>query len=364
MEGGSQHPNGSNGGTGLTLPSVLHFLNTEWRRFERERSEWVLEREALKASLAQLSGAKLALETKNADLLRRVKMLQFALQSERLRMNTTDESAPDAVPASVIDNPVDPPPPPPPLPFSKGPLHTRSKEVLKAFLREADFLLSLSAAKPSSFLDSHLTSSTTRSRTSKVPISSVAPRVCALGEGDAFPDSFPVSTTGITTFDRDSGEQISPFSSSSSSYVSSDQPISKVSILKNPTSNSNPLLTSHLNGPGRKERTSSINYPQEGVGGMTGGMTGNATNFTTSTKRVTVKSVDFVEVTDLDTVDSLPLHHGSDMDVDDIDTNAGATNTPEHSLVLNGDENVILVPDTTDLSEDAHRWKPKASLNR
>lgn len=31
-----------------SLPGVLHFLQAEWRRFERERNEWTIERAELK----------------------------------------------------------------------------------------------------------------------------------------------------------------------------------------------------------------------------------------------------------------------------------------------------------------------------
>lgn len=31
-----------------TLPGVLHFLQAEWRKFEREKNEWVIERAELK----------------------------------------------------------------------------------------------------------------------------------------------------------------------------------------------------------------------------------------------------------------------------------------------------------------------------
>ena len=34
----------------LTFPSVLHFLHREWRRFERERNMWELEKAELKVS--------------------------------------------------------------------------------------------------------------------------------------------------------------------------------------------------------------------------------------------------------------------------------------------------------------------------
>jgi hypothetical protein len=31
-----------------TFPGVLHFLQVEWRRFERDRNEWEIERSELK----------------------------------------------------------------------------------------------------------------------------------------------------------------------------------------------------------------------------------------------------------------------------------------------------------------------------
>jgi Striatin family len=33
-----------------TLPGVLHFLQQEWRRFERERNEWEIEKAEYKVS--------------------------------------------------------------------------------------------------------------------------------------------------------------------------------------------------------------------------------------------------------------------------------------------------------------------------
>lgn len=85
----------------MNFPTALHFLHLEWRRFERERSEWELERDELQVlfyfqvkmtELMQISiKAKLALleeERRHADvlkddLIRRVKMLEYALKQER-----------------------------------------------------------------------------------------------------------------------------------------------------------------------------------------------------------------------------------------------------------------------------------------
>ncbi|KAH6579855.1 hypothetical protein BASA60_003090 [Batrachochytrium salamandrivorans] len=68
-----------------SLPGVLHFLQSEWRVFERERNLWEIERADLKARVAFLEGERQALEHLKSDLLRRVKMLEYSLRQERAK---------------------------------------------------------------------------------------------------------------------------------------------------------------------------------------------------------------------------------------------------------------------------------------
>jgi striatin 1/3/4 len=42
-------------GQDFTLSSVLHFLQTEWRRYERDRNEWEIERAEMRVHLFSLS---------------------------------------------------------------------------------------------------------------------------------------------------------------------------------------------------------------------------------------------------------------------------------------------------------------------
>jgi striatin 1/3/4 len=67
----------------LTLPAVMRFLQTEWRRFDRERNEWSIERAEYKSHITVLEGERRGIEASKADLVRRVKMLEFALRQER-----------------------------------------------------------------------------------------------------------------------------------------------------------------------------------------------------------------------------------------------------------------------------------------
>ncbi|WWC70438.1 uncharacterized protein I206_104389 [Kwoniella pini CBS 10737] len=84
IDGGS----GSNGGNGpqeMNLASVLHYLQSEWRRWERDRNEWEIERAEMRARIALLEGQRRSAENLKVDLLRRVKMLEFALRQERTK---------------------------------------------------------------------------------------------------------------------------------------------------------------------------------------------------------------------------------------------------------------------------------------
>lgn len=78
------HPNGpGNGSSSLNLSHVLHFLQTEFRKYEQERNEWEIERGEMRARIALLEGERRGNDNARADLLRRVKMLEFALKGER-----------------------------------------------------------------------------------------------------------------------------------------------------------------------------------------------------------------------------------------------------------------------------------------
>ncbi|CEH15000.1 Cell-cycle nuclear protein, contains WD-40 repeats [Ceraceosorus bombacis] len=84
------HGNGQNlSEAGISAPpeyslgGVLHFLQTEWRRHERDRNEWEIERAEMRARIALLEGERRGVENLKTDLMRRVKMLEYALRQER-----------------------------------------------------------------------------------------------------------------------------------------------------------------------------------------------------------------------------------------------------------------------------------------
>lgn len=68
-----------------TMPGILHFIQHEWARFELERSQWELDRAEFQARIAFLQGERKGQEKLKNDLVRRIKMLEYALKQERAR---------------------------------------------------------------------------------------------------------------------------------------------------------------------------------------------------------------------------------------------------------------------------------------
>ncbi|PPQ74192.1 hypothetical protein CVT26_004489 [Gymnopilus dilepis] len=79
-------------GQDFTLSSVLHYLQTEWRRYERDRNEWEIERAEMRARIALLEGERRSFENVKLDLMRRIKMLEYALRMERSKQLTQPAS--------------------------------------------------------------------------------------------------------------------------------------------------------------------------------------------------------------------------------------------------------------------------------
>ncbi|XP_015431326.1 PREDICTED: striatin-3 isoform X2 [Dufourea novaeangliae] len=82
--------NGSNGDAKdqrpqYSMPGILHFIQHEWARFELERSQWEVDRAEFQARIAFLQGERKGQEKLKNDLVRRIKMLEYALKQERAR---------------------------------------------------------------------------------------------------------------------------------------------------------------------------------------------------------------------------------------------------------------------------------------
>ncbi|XP_076872239.1 striatin-like isoform X2 [Brachyhypopomus gauderio] len=76
---------GDAAGAQYSIPGILHFLQHEWARFEVERAQWEVQRAELQAQVAFLHGERKGQENLKKDLVRRIKMLEYALKQERAK---------------------------------------------------------------------------------------------------------------------------------------------------------------------------------------------------------------------------------------------------------------------------------------
>nr|QQY02510.1 striatin 2 [Cryptocotyle lingua] len=83
MTQGDQNKSGSN----YNIRGVLHFLQSEWARMEAQRSDWATDRAELCARIAFLEGERRGQENLKQDLVRRIKMLEYALKQERVKFH-------------------------------------------------------------------------------------------------------------------------------------------------------------------------------------------------------------------------------------------------------------------------------------
>ncbi|KAK5578797.1 hypothetical protein RB653_008470 [Dictyostelium firmibasis] len=77
-----------NGDNQFTMPKVIDYLQNEWLKFEVDRAHWVSEKAELTNRILKLESERKLFESHKFDLCRRVKMLEYALQQERLKNNS------------------------------------------------------------------------------------------------------------------------------------------------------------------------------------------------------------------------------------------------------------------------------------
>ncbi|BGP28192.1 striatin-related protein [Rhodotorula toruloides] len=91
----------------MTLAAALHFLQSEHRRYARDRNEWEIERAEMRARIALLEGEKRGNDGALKSLGRRCKMLEMALRGERSKfLSTTNALAGSSPSVSGTASPV------------------------------------------------------------------------------------------------------------------------------------------------------------------------------------------------------------------------------------------------------------------
>ncbi|XP_065176566.1 striatin-like [Sycon ciliatum] len=110
---GPQEGDSRGGSQQYSMPGVVQFIQHEWSMFERERARWEVERAELQARVAFLQGERKGQENLKHDLMRRIKMLEYALHQERQRYHKLKygKDPPYAHPEKPTDSEEGPPGP-------------------------------------------------------------------------------------------------------------------------------------------------------------------------------------------------------------------------------------------------------------
>lgn len=149
LPGGMKAPQPGDGGGGgeaaraqYSIPGILHFLQHEWARFEVERAQWEVERAELQAQIAFLQGERKGQENLKKDLVRRIKMLEYALKQERAKhhklkygteLNQGDMKPPSYDSDDGNENEALPEPPNSQLSWKQG------RQLLRQYLQEVGY---------------------------------------------------------------------------------------------------------------------------------------------------------------------------------------------------------------------------------
>ncbi|XP_054708331.1 striatin-3-like [Uloborus diversus] len=125
-----------------SIPGILHFIQHEWARFEMERAQWEVERAELQARIAFLQGERKGQENLKNDLIRRIKMLEYALKQERVKFHKlkygTDPNFSD-LKAPIFDD-IDEPVDGDPLITSNSNVSWREgRQLLRRYLQEIGY---------------------------------------------------------------------------------------------------------------------------------------------------------------------------------------------------------------------------------
>ncbi|KAM9432391.1 striatin-3 [Salvelinus alpinus] len=146
---------GSGGGSGMgqqqddiprpqqyTIPGILHYIQHEWARFEMERAHWEVERAELQARIAFLQGERKGQENVKNDLVRRIKMLEYALKQERAKyhklkygteLNQGEVKMPNFEPEETKDTEV------PAVPQNSQLTWKQGRQLLRQYLQEVGY---------------------------------------------------------------------------------------------------------------------------------------------------------------------------------------------------------------------------------
>lgn len=118
-----------------SIPGILHFIQHEWARFELERSQWEVDRAEFEARIAFLQGERKGQENLKNDLVRRIKMLEYALKQERAKFHKLKYGV-ELQQGDVRPPPEEPPAEPEPAERAQW---KQGRQLIKQYLQEIGY---------------------------------------------------------------------------------------------------------------------------------------------------------------------------------------------------------------------------------
>ncbi|KAL0881018.1 hypothetical protein ABMA27_002160 [Loxostege sticticalis] len=118
-----------------SIPGILHFIQHEWARFELERSQWEVDRAEFEARIAFLEGERKGQENLKNDLVRRIKMLEYALKQERAKFHKLKYGV-ELQQGDVRPPPKEPPAEPEPAERAQW---KQGRQLIKQYLQEIGY---------------------------------------------------------------------------------------------------------------------------------------------------------------------------------------------------------------------------------
>eukprot|EP01112_Ceratiomyxa_fruticulosa_P001504 TRINITY_DN1167_c0_g1_i1.p1 TRINITY_DN1167_c0_g1~~TRINITY_DN1167_c0_g1_i1.p1 ORF type:complete len:843 (-),score=215.12 TRINITY_DN1167_c0_g1_i1:110-2638(-) len=128
-----------------TIAGVLEFLQREWSKLDTEKNRWLIEKADMMGRISHLEAENRGHEALKNDLVRRIKMLEYALLQERKRYSGTSnetESPPQFTYSPSIEIT------PNLITAARAKTHSR-RENLKSYLQEIVSLSDIVVVKPS-----------------------------------------------------------------------------------------------------------------------------------------------------------------------------------------------------------------------
>ncbi|XP_028177892.1 striatin-3 isoform X2 [Ostrinia nubilalis] len=118
-----------------SIPGILHFIQHEWARFELERSQWEVDRAEFESRIAFLQGERKGQENLKNDLVRRIKMLEYALKQERAKFHKLKYGV-ELQQGDVRPPPDEPPAEPEPAERAQW---KQGRQLIKQYLQEIGY---------------------------------------------------------------------------------------------------------------------------------------------------------------------------------------------------------------------------------